>query len=232
MSDLLTPEKKAAPIAEVIVDIVAVPTVAVMDLLAGAEPRAESPLHRADLKTIAHRGPKQGGVCLQELKLLGHLVLRGQRDDSDFMSAAENVLGVALPGPLQSAERGELSVRWISPDEWLVVVPGEQAFALESQLHARMTGHYAVVNVSGAQTILSLSGQDARKVLQKSTPYDVHERNFPVGKAVTSVFAKTQAVIRRTGEESWELVIRRSFADYAWLWLQGACAEYGLVVKD
>jgi len=38
-------------------------------------------------------------------------------------------------------------------------------------------------------------------------------------------------VIRRTGEQQWELVIRRSFADYVWLWLQDACAEYGLVVR-
>ncbi len=61
---------------------------------------------------------------------------------------------------------------------------------------------------------------------------DVHDRNFPVGKVVTTVFAKTQAVIRRTGDKNWELVVRRSFADYTWLWLQDACKEYGLVVKD
>ncbi|TNF08513.1 MAG: sarcosine oxidase subunit gamma, partial [Pseudomonadales bacterium] len=31
--------------------------------------------------------------------------------------------------------------------------------------------------------------------------------------------------------DTWELVIRRSFADYFWLWLQDACAEYGLAVE-
>ncbi len=224
MSDLSTAEKVAP-------EVVDAPAVAVMNLLPGAEPRAESPLHHADLATVAAEGPTQGGVCLQEQKLLGHLVLRGSSDNTLFMTGAEQALGVALPGPLQSAERGELSVRWISPDEWLVVVPGARAFALERELRSAMGGHYAIVNVSGGQTVLSLSGPDARRVLQKSSPYDVHDRNFPVGKVVTTVFAKTQAVIRRTGEESWELVVRRSFADYVWLWLQDACAEYGLVVK-
>ena len=38
-------------------------------------------------------------------------------------------------------------------------------------------------------------------------------------------------VIRRTGEEVWELVVRRSFADYIWLWLQDAGAEYGLAIE-
>ncbi len=60
--------------------------------------------------------------------------------------------------------------------------------------------------------------------------YDVHPSNFPVGKAVGSIFAKSQCVIRHTGEDTWELVVRRSFADYFWLWLQDASAEYGLQV--
>ena len=52
-----------------------------------------------------------------------------------------------------------------------------------------------------------------------------------LSKVVTSVFAKSQAVISRSGEETWDLVVRRSFADYLWLWLQDASAEYGLQIK-
>ncbi|KAA5829351.1 sarcosine oxidase subunit gamma, partial [Pseudomonas chlororaphis] len=70
-----------------------------------------------------------------------------------------------------------------------------------------------------------------RQVLMKSTSYDVHPNNFPVGKAVGTVFAKSQLVIRRMGEDTWELVIRRSFSDYWWLWLQDAAAEYGLSIQ-
>jgi sarcosine oxidase subunit gamma len=38
-------------------------------------------------------------------------------------------------------------------------------------------------------------------------------------------------VIRHTGEDTWELLIRRSFADYWWMWLQDAAAEYGLGIE-
>ncbi len=55
--------------------------------------------------------------------------------------------------------------------------------------------------------------------------------DFPVGKAVGTHFAKSQLVIRHTGEDTWELLIRRSFSDYFWLWLQDASAEYGLAIK-
>lgn len=202
-----------------------------MNQVPAAGPRGESPLHHADLASVARQGNQQGGVTLQEVAFLGHLVIRGSIDNSGFLSGAEKALGVALPGPLQSAEQGDVSVRWIAPDEWLVIVPGAEAFAMERALRDAMSGHIAVVNVSGGQTVINLSGANARDVLMKSTGYDVHDRNFPVGKVVTTVFAKSQAVIRRTGEQSWELVIRRSFADYLWLWLQDASKEFGLVVR-
>lgn len=202
-----------------------------MDQLSSQGARAESPLHHADLASVARQGNQNGGVVLQEVALLGHLVLRGNIDNADFTAGAEKVLGMALPGPLQSAENGELSLRWIAPDEWLLVIPGAQAFSIERELRDAMDGHIAIVNVSGGQTLLNLSGANARDLLMKSTGYDVHDRNFPVGKVVTTTFAKSQAVIRRTGEQSWELIIRRSFSDYLWLWLQDASAEFGLTVR-
>ena len=101
-------------------------------------------------------------------------------------------------------------------------MPGGREFDTERRLRECLSGHFAVMNVSGAQTVLELSGPAARAVLMKSTPYDVHPRNFPVGKGVSSVFAKSGAVIRRVAEERWELVIRRSFADYLFRWVLDA----------
>lgn len=203
----------------------------VMNQVAGEGPRAESPLYHADLATVAAQGPQLGGVVIGERALLGHLVLRGDVNDAAFTQGVEKVLGVALPGKLAMAEAGDVSIRWISPDEWLVLVPGERAFELEAALREGIDTHFAVVNGSGGQTVLSICGENAVDMLKKCTPYDLHDRNFPVGKVVTTVFAKTQAVITRVSEDTWELVIRRSFADYAWLWLQDASAEFGLVVK-
>ncbi|MEH6442263.1 MAG: sarcosine oxidase subunit gamma family protein [Oceanospirillaceae bacterium] len=209
-------------------------TISAMDQRpATAEIIGESPLAHADLAAIAkaHKS-KTGSIELTELKLRGHIVLRGKLTSSSFTQGVEQVLGMALPGPLQMVENGELSIRWVSPDEWLVVVPGERTFEIELALIDAMQGHCAIVNVSGGQTILRLVGSDVQKLLQKSAPFDVHDRNFPVGKVVTTLFAKTQAIISRSGDQQWELVVRRSFADYAWLWLQDACAEFDLVIRE
>ncbi|MCY1542609.1 Sarcosine oxidase subunit gamma [compost metagenome] len=193
---------------------------------------AESPLFHAGLDELARKGKSSAGVVLREKKLLGHLVIRGDAQDPAFSGGVHKALGLELPVALTLVASGETSLQWLGPDEWLLIVPSGQEFETEQRLRKALDGQFiSVVNVSGGQTILELSGPKVREVLMKSTSYDVHPSNFPVGKAVGSNFAKSQLVIRHTGEDTWELLVRRSFSDYIWLWLQDASAEYGLAVK-
>ena len=198
----------------------------------GAEAKAQSPLHHADLASLVGKGRKNAGVTLRERKFLGHLTLRGDGHNPEFAAGVHKALGLELPVALTVVANNDMSLHWVGPDEWLLIVPGGQELAVEQKLRAALEGqHIQVVNVSGGQSLLELRGPNVREVLMKSTSYDVHPNNFPVGKAVGTVFAKSQLVIRRTAEDTWELVIRRSFADYWWLWLQDASAEYGLSIE-
>ena len=197
-----------------------------------ADVKAESPLHHADLASLIGKGRKNAGVTLREKKFLGHLTLRGDGHDPAFASGVHKALGLELPVALTVVASGDTSLQWVGPDEYLLIVPGGQELEAEQKLRAALEGqHIQVVNMSGGQTLLELRGPNVREVLMKSTSYDVHPNNFPVGKAVGTVFAKSQLVIRRTAEDTWELVIRRSFSDYWWLWLQDASAEYGLSIE-
>ena len=193
---------------------------------------AESPLFHAGLDELAGKPTGGAGIRLREKKLLGHLTLRGDGHDAAFAAGVHKALGIELPGALSVIVKGETSLQWLGPDEWLLIVPSGEEFAAEQNLRAALGDlHIQIVNVSGGQQILELSGPNVRDVLMKSTSYDVHPNNFPVGKAVGTVFAKSQLVIRHTAEDTWELVIRRSFSDYWWLWLQDASAEFGLSVQ-
>ncbi|MFK3819886.1 sarcosine oxidase subunit gamma [Pseudomonas sp. NPDC089407] len=198
----------------------------------GAEAKAQSPLHHADLASLVGKGRKNAGVTLRERKFLGHLTLRGDGHNPEFAAGVHKALGLELPVALTVVANNHMSLQWVGPDEWLLIVPGGQELSVEQKLRAALEGqHIQVVNVSGGQSLLELRGPNVREVLMKSTSYDVHPNNFPVGKAVGTVFAKSQLVIRRTAEDTWELVIRRSFSDYWWLWLQDASAEYGLSIE-
>lgn len=197
-----------------------------------AAAHAESPLFHAGLEQLAGKGPASAGVTVREKKLLGHLTLRGDAKDPAFAGGVHKALGLELPVALTLAAAGDTSLQWLAPDEWLLIVPSGSEFAVEQKLREALDGqHISIVNVSGGQTLLELSGPKVREVLMKSTSYDVHPSNFPVGKAVGTHFAKSQLVIRHTAEDTWELLIRRSFSDYFWLWLQDASAEYGLAIK-
>ena len=198
----------------------------------GSGAKAESSLHHANLAGLIGKGRKNPGVTVREKKLLGHLTLRGDGKDPVFAEGVHKALGLELPVALSLVANADTSLQWMGPDEWLLIVPGGQEFAVEQALRAALAGlHISVVIVSGGQQLLELSGPKVREVLMKSTSYDVHPDNFPVGKAVGTVFAKSQLVIRHTAEDTWELLIRRSFSDYWWLWLQDAAADYGLSVE-
>lgn len=197
--------------------------------------KSESPLAMTRARVAQAASPQEARVVVCEKAFLGHLVLRGNAGDEAFRAGVERALGLALPlemGPLSLDEARGVSIQWMSPDEWLAIVPAGQEFAAEAALRGQLTGHYAVMNVSGGQTLLELSGPCVRELLMKCTPYDVHPRHFPVGKGVTSVFAKSPAVIRRVGEARWELVIRRSFADYLYSWILDAAEEFGVFVAS
>ncbi|MDO6566528.1 sarcosine oxidase subunit gamma family protein [Alteromonas sp. 1_MG-2023] len=188
----------------------------------------QSPLYHADFESLASV-TKEGGVSLREAKLLGHLNLRGNSDSPEFKNGVEKALGLTLPlTPCTSLQNDDATIMWLSPDEWLIIVEGGQEATVEETLRANITGHFAVSDISGGQTILEISGPDCIKVMQKSTGYDFHLKQFPVGKVIGTAFAKSSTYIRRTSYDSFQLVVRRSFADYFWLWLQQSSKEYGL----
>lgn len=192
-------------------------------------PREASPLAHVEFIT-PDQLYQETSVDIREIKGLSHFILRGKTENPAFISGVEKALGVSLPiAPRTSVQTDSLRVFWQSPDEWLIIGEPNSEAAVELALHQHLEGHYAVTEVSSAQTLLALSGANAENLIKKSTLYDVHIRQFPMGNVAGTTFAKSQVQIRRIGEQAFELVVRRSFADYLWMWLMDAGREYGVV---
>lgn len=206
--------------------------VSVMNQLPESSILGLSPLNHAELDTLAKYTMNKGGIHLREKPLLGFLTLRCHSQEKVQIDVVETVLGVTFPiTPLTSNENGAYSIQWVSPDEWLIIVPGDEVFDIELRLREKLSGHYSLVNGSGGLTVIALSGNNVIDLLKKCSPIDFHLSNFPIGKAVSTVFAKSNAIIRRKGIHQFELVIRRSFADYIWSWILDASQEFGLVIN-
>ena len=167
-------------------------------------------------------------VLLQELPVTGCLVLRAAKSAKELASALKSSLSLDLPERLSSSQTDEHCIRWMSPDEWLLTCPLADAYNVENLLRAGIKEHFAAVNVSGGYSVLILSGKDASNVLKKSIAYDVSERHFAPGKVINTVMAKAQVTLRALEKGQFEIIVRRSFADYLWLWLQRAGSEYAM----
>jgi len=197
-----------------------------MDQQGLTESPISSPLSQVDKSSIAGDSPI---VAIEHS--VGHLVLRGQAEI--LGPALQSSRDLNLPTEaLTSSGLGKDCLRWLSPNEWLLTLPLTSVFDAEEALRQKMGGHGAIVDVSGGQTLLELKGSKVTSVLKKSTSYDVDLVNFPVGKVVTTTFAQAQVVLRCVAEHRYELVIRRSFADYLWAWLRDASAEFGFRVDS
>ena len=190
----------------------------------------ESPLHHAQLEQLIGQS-STSGIVFHEKKLLGHLNLRGNCADADFLAGVQAVLGLALPiRPCSSALSDDTQIMWLAPDEWLIIVASGTETDVEQKLRGALKGHFAVSDISGAQTLLELSGRHVVDLMKKSTGYDLHLENFPVGKVIGTTFAKAGAHILRVSEDKFQLIVRRSFSDYIWLWIQHGSQEYGLSI--
>jgi len=210
---------------------------------ATAQPRVETPLHHAELGAMARQtelASKNAGVYLCERSLTGQLALRVRGNIENASKALENIVGFGLPTRLtffgQPTAYDKHTLAWVSPDEWRLCCPIAQVHDLETQIRVAFSKladvTHAVVNTTGGYTVLELYGANAQHVLKKSTGYDIRAERFPVGKAVGTTFAKSTATLLRVDDDRWQLWVRRSFADYLWLWLQHSAAEYGLRITE
>jgi sarcosine oxidase subunit gamma len=125
---------------------------------------------------------------------------------------------------------GDHRVYWLGPDEWLIVTSINGTRELVTELREALSGqHASVAELSGGQIAMRINGPRVRDVLAKGCTLDLHPAEFAVGACAQSGLAKANVLIGRFDEESgFEIVVRRSFAEYLALWLEHAAAEFNV----
>lgn len=191
-------------------------------------PYAQSPLHAFGLSAQARRQNGECGVWMNELPLLGYVILRGDITDSTFANAVKGALGVALPrvpGTVVSFTHG--LALWQGPDEWLLVCERNSRQDFIAGLEAALQGFHAqVVDNSGGLTMVYLTGEHQVTLLRHVGVYDFEA--IEPGQVVSTVCQKATITVFRNDDKGLFLVFRRSFADYIWRLLSKAARPYGL----
>ena len=129
-------------------------------------------------------------------------VLHGQ---AKAVAKGLKTLGLAMPSPNSFAEKKGLRIVWTGH---------EQAFLI-GEIPTEIDGA-SVTDQTDGWTTLALSGAGAVDVLARLVPVDLRLRAFPVGGALRTGLNHMNAVILRTGDHSFEVMVFRSMARTAW----------------
>lgn len=177
-------------------------------------------------------GPSDAGVVLTEIPFRTKLVLRGQLSEKAFVSAVKSALGAVPPAEANTvAAAKDVRILWTGPDEWMVygddpALAGKLARALEGQ-------HAAVTEVTEHHTMIRLSGRHARDVMAKGCAIDLHPREFGPGKCAQSHIGRITVLFDQLDEvPTYDILVRASFAEYLWMYLEDAGLEFGVRIES
>ncbi len=165
---------------------------------------------------------------------LDYINLRGDPADKKFVHAANKVLRYDLPLEPNTTSTGLSTVYWLGPDEWLIVSPAGERPTLPTLLDDALDGMHASINVvTGGQVAMRISGDNAAALLAKGCTLDLHPKVFLAGQCAQTGLAKAGVLLSKVDNTpAFDVIARRSFAEYLALWLQNSGAEYGIQFTD
>jgi len=170
-------------------------------------------------------------VALSECPPRTCLVLRGRASDARLARAVASATDLALPAAPGDSVAGLLcSLLRLGPDEWWIVSETQGPAELAGSLRSALVGiHAALVDVGDACIVYALRGANARDVLARGCPLDLHPRVFTPGRCTRTLLARAPVLVHlRAAEPSFELYVARSYRDYAWTWLVTAAKSFFL----
>ncbi|ARO27519.1 sarcosine oxidase subunit gamma [Rhizobium sp. S9] len=163
----------------------------------------DHPQHRPVLAGTAHNvtGP---GIWLEALPE-GHLL---------------HVLGgtepAALAAELTKAGFAESSIRQAGFRQWFVAGDAPLSSAGLETLTAALAGKAFVMDQSHGRVRIGISGRSARLLLSKGTAVDLDPAVFQENSSAMTMIGHISVQIARTGDDSFELTVLRSFAESLW----------------
>ena len=137
-------------------------------------------------------------IRIEDAGLQGMIALRGDAASPAFRKAVEGAVA-PLPEIRRVSTRGDRTLLWMAPDEWLALVPHGDAAAVLTDLGEAMAGeHHLAVDVSDARAVFRLTGDGVREALAKGAPVDLSRAAFGVGDLRRTDVAGARSLLMRS----------------------------------
>ena len=114
-----------------------------------------------------------GFAMVREIGPLGMISLRAKPEVKGLAKAVKAAVGLAVPAPRRIVATADKAVGWMSPDEYLLVLPYAQTGAAMAAIASAMgADHHLAAVVSDARAVFDVTGAKADQVLRKLCPVD------------------------------------------------------------
>ncbi|MFN3281604.1 MAG: sarcosine oxidase subunit gamma [Tabrizicola sp.] len=152
-----------------------------------------------------------GGVTLAEVEVGPIISIALFPGGAKLAAKGLKTLGLAMPAPNSFAEKKGARIVWTGREQAFLI--GVAPPAIEGA---------AVTDQTDGWTVLSLAGAASVEVLARLVPVDLRLPVCPVGTALRTQVNHMNAVILRTGDHAFEIMVFRSMARTAWHELETA----------
>ncbi|WP_319532268.1 sarcosine oxidase subunit gamma family protein [uncultured Cohaesibacter sp.] len=154
----------------------------------------------------------------------GRLSFRARGDLAPF----NTVLGFTLPEKIGAiASHGEMKAICLGPDEWTIQLNKDHVQAIVAAFADLYTAHpHSLVDISGREVSLMISGPEAADLLTIGTPRDI--ATIAVGAGCRTLFDCATVILWRLSETSFQMDIWNSFAPHLASLLETGCKEFAV----
>jgi sarcosine oxidase subunit gamma len=153
----------------------------------------------------------QGFATIREIGPLGMITLRAKGLKA-LDKAIKTAVGTKVPAQRRIEINGVKACAWMSPDEYLLLVPYSEVAKALGSLAKSLTGeHYLAVDVSDARAVFRIEGDKAADVLAKLSPVDFQA--LAPGEIRRTRTAQVAAALWKQ-DQGFTLVCFRSVASY------------------
>lgn len=152
-----------------------------------------------------------GGVTLAEIDVGPITSIAVLAGGAKAVAKGLKTIGLGMPEPNRFAEKKGARIVWSGREQAFLI--GADCPPLEGA---------AVTDQSDGWTVLGLSGAGAVDVLARLVPLDLRLTACPVGTALRTQVNHMNAVVLRTGDYGFEIMVFRSMARTAWHELETA----------
>jgi sarcosine oxidase subunit gamma len=152
-----------------------------------------------------------GTATIREIGPLGMITLRA-KGVKGLAKAVKATTGTKVPAQRRIEVAGDRACGWMSPDEYLLVMPYDEVPKALAAIAAAMgADHHLAADVSDARAVFRIEGAGADDVLRKLSPVDIDR--LEAGELRRSRTAQVAAAFWRQGD-GLTLVCFRSVGRY------------------